>query len=274
VLPTLNTEIVLMKDLDQDGRPEIVFGGGGAYNWARPDPADPTAVWTSHVISPPGSTVSVHGLGVGDVNSDGRLDLVTPTAWYEQPAGGIMTSPWIAHPTPFWSSNDFSNGGGEMGVYDVNGDGLTDIVAGSAHAWGLVWFEQRKDGTFASHQIALNFATKNAGDVVFSESHAARFADMNGDGVLDFITGKRYWSHLENYNGEDPYGAAVVYVYRTVRNPSAPGGAEFVPELIHNRSGVGSSFEVMDLYKDGVPDIATAGAYGTHVFLSRPGGGR
>ena len=63
---------------------------------------------------------------------------------------------------------------------------------------------------------------------------------------------------------------AVIYIYKTTRNPNAPGGAEFVPELVHNRSGVGSAFEVMDLNKDGRPDIAVATAFGTHVFLSKP----
>ena len=64
-----------------------------------------------------------------------------------------------------------------------------------------------------------------------------------------------------------------MYIYRTVRNPKAPGGAEFVPELVHNRSGVGSAFEVADLNKDGRPDIVVAGAYGTHVFLEQARGG-
>jgi hypothetical protein len=138
VLPTINTEIVLLKDLDKDGKPEAVFGGGGVYNWAHPDPANPTAVWTSHPISVAGQqTVTVHGLGVGDVNSDGRLDVVTPLGWFEQPAGGIQASPWTFHKA-FWPTNEFSNGGGEMGVYDVNGDGLTDVVAGTAEEGRLL----------------------------------------------------------------------------------------------------------------------------------------
>jgi hypothetical protein len=275
VLPTISTEIVLMKDLDKDGKPEIIFGGGGVYAWAKPDPANPTAVWTSHPISVQGQpTVPPHGIGVGDINGDGRLDIVSPFGWFEQPAGGIAVTPWIFHAVEFGDNVTFGNGGGEYGVYDVNGDGLADVVGGQAHAWGLNWFEQKKaaDGspTFVQHAIAHDFSTQNAGNVVFSESHAARFVDMNGDGIPDMITGKRYWSHLENYNGEDPYGAAVVYIYKTVRDPKAPGGARFEPELVHNRSGVGSSIEVMDLNKDGVPDIATSGAYGTYVFLSKP----
>ena len=63
------------------------------------------------------------------------------------------------------------------------------------------------------------------------------FADLDGDGVPDMIVGKRVFSHLESYTDPDPYGPAVLYWYRTVRNPKAEGGAEFVPELIHNRSG-------------------------------------
>jgi hypothetical protein len=280
VLPTISTEIVLMKDLDKDGKPEIIFGQGaqGGYAWARPDPANPTAVWTPHVISSPGQAVNGHGLGVGDINGDGRLDIVVPTGWYEQPAGGISVSPWIFHEAELGDPSTFGSGGGEMGVYDVNGDGLADVVAGSAHSWGLNWFEQKKaaDGTrtFERHSIMQNFATaaQNTGGVTFSELHGERFADMDGDGIPDIITGKRYWSEAGNntLTHNDPFGAPVLYIYRTVRDPKAPGGARFVPELIHNKSGVGSSFDVVDLNKDGKLDIVTATTFGTYVFFGKP----
>jgi FG-GAP repeat protein len=58
-----------------------------------------------------------------------------------------------------------------------------------------------------------------------------------------------------------------------VRNSKAPGGAEFVPELIHNKSGVGSSFDVVDLNKDGRPDVITATAFGTFVFFNKSAAG-
>src|SRR4029079_19478055 len=142
-----------------------------------------------------------------------------------------------------------------------------------AHGFGMSWFEQKRDAskaiTFVEHKIMGDFAAKNAGDVTFTEPHGSTFADMDGDGIPDFIVGKRFWSHLENYNGPDPYGAAVLYVYRTVRNPKAEGGAEFVPELVHNRSGVGSQFVVTDMNGDGSPDIVTSCVKGTFIFWNQ-----
>ena len=103
---------------------------------------------------------------------------------------------------------------------------------------------------------------------MFTEPHATEFADMDGDGILDLITGKRSMSHLFDYGDPDPFGAAVLYVYRTVRDKNAPGGAKFVPVLVDNASGVGSHFSVVDLNGDGAPDIATSGIYGTFVFIN------
>ncbi len=116
-------------------------------------------------------------------------------------------------------------------------------------------------------------SSKNPGNVVFSQPHASIAADLDGDGIPDFIVGKRHYSHTENYSDPDPHGAAVLYWYRTVRNPAAPGGAEFVPELIHNRSGVGSHLVAADLNGDRVPDIITSVNRGTFIFYNGLRGG-
>jgi hypothetical protein len=267
VVPQASTEIELLKDIDGDGKPAVLFGGDNALEYAKPDPANPTAPWIVHQVSEKNG-VNAHGMGVGDINGDGRMDVVGPRGWYEHPPKGTQEGPWKFHPV------NFGNGGAEMGVYDVNGDGLNDVVTGiAAHGWGLAWFEQKRDAegtiSFVRHDIMGDFSTKNAGNVTFSELHAMIFADLDGDGIPDIIVGKRQWSHLESFLDPDPYGPAVLYWYRTVRNPKAEGGAEFVPELIHNRSGVGSHFVAADLNHDGAVDIITSTNRGTFIFWNQ-----
>jgi hypothetical protein len=268
ILEGISTEIVLLKDLDGDARPEIIFGADGIYQYATYDPKNPGKLWDRHPIGTPDQRPINHGIGVGDVNADGRADLVVPAGWFEQPLKGTA-GPWTFH------AQSFGGGGGsEMGVYDVNGDGLMDVVTGlAAHGFGLSWFEQRRESNernFVEHKVMGDYSESLSAGATFSELHASTWADMDGDGVPDYVVGKRRWAHLEGYNDPDESGPAVLYVFRTVRNPKAPGGAELVPELVHNHSGVGSHLQVGDLNKDGAMDIVTSVGTGTYIFFGKP----
>ncbi|MFB3777191.1 MAG: FG-GAP-like repeat-containing protein [Bryobacteraceae bacterium] len=279
VLPTASAEIAIFKDVDGDGKPDAVFSGrGGAICWAAPDPAKPTEPWIIHQVSSQSyGTLGQHGIGAGDINGDGRTDIVSTFGWWEQPPKGTPEGPWPYHPVAFgrWPRSGGSPGGADMGVFDVNGDGLNDVVTSmEAHGWAVGWYEQKRDKggaiSFTEHVVMDDLSVKTAANVAFSQPHATTYADVDGDGMLDLIVGKRVFSHLESYQDPDPYGPDVVYWFRIVRNAKAPGGAEFRPELIHNHSGAGSAIFAGDLNKDGAVDIVTSAIRGTFIFWGKP----
>ena len=282
--PRVSSEIAILADVNGDGKKEIVFTTADPHSprsytvvYAGPDPNNPTGQWVIHPVSEPGAW-GPHGLGVGDITGNGTPDILMAKGWWEHPPKGSAEGPWKFHAQPFnqdppsrWS---FTTGGAAMAVYDVNGDGLNDVVTAlHAHGFGLAWYEQKRDGqgniSFVPHVIMDDFSTKNAGGVTFTELHAATFADMDGDGIPDFITGKRWFSE-DSVVDANPWGAPVLYVYHTVRDKSVPGGARFEPELIHNRSGVGSMLTAADLNGNGAMDIITSTTRGTFIFWGKP----
>ena len=269
------SETTLLTDIDKDGKPELVYASQGQFRYAKPEPNSKT--WTEYNVSEKGYALA-HGIGTGDINGDGRMDILGATGWWEQPQTLNKDITWKYHPFAFGRyKNRASNiGGSVMAVYDANGDGINDVVTNlNAHGFGLAWFEQKRDGTgnitFVRHMINDDYSQKSAGGVTFSQGHAATFTDIDNDGVLDYVVGKRVFTHLDNLFDPDAYGPPVLYWYRTVRNKNAPGGAEFVPELIHNRSGAGSQITAIDLNKDGAVDLITSTNRGTFIFWNTPG---
>jgi hypothetical protein len=239
----VGNEETLLRDIDGDGKPEIIHTGQNTLRYSKPDPNNPTGPWQVTTISEPGPWgVNIsHGMGVGDIDGDGLKDYVTAYGWWQQPAKGSGEKFWKYHPVEFarWGASQGGAGGAEMGIYDVNGDRLNDVVTAlEGHGFGLAWHEQKRDAggtiSFVRHTIMDGFLDKNAGGVIFTQPHAATFADIDLDGVPDLITGKRHHSHFQ-YTDPDNWGPPVLYVYKVVRNPKASGGAEFVPELMHHR---------------------------------------
>jgi hypothetical protein len=270
VVVPIDSEETVLADIDGDGQRELVYVGGGYMAYAKPDANNPTGKWTVHQVSERGPWPA-HGVGAGDVNGDGRIDILGAYGWWEQPAHGAADTKWTYHPAPFGKWGRTSAGGAKIAVYDVNGDGLADVVTTmQAHGWGMDWFEQKKgpngEITFIPHQVMGRSPEESAGGVVFTEPHASTVADMDGDGIPDFIAAKRFWSHLDDSYDPDPYGEPVLYIYRTVRDRKSAGGAHFVPELVDNMSGGGSDVLAVDLNHDGAMDLVTSTRSGTYIF--------
>jgi hypothetical protein len=238
-------EFCFLVDLDNDGKAREVipqFGDSKApLAWYEPK----NGSFVKHVIS---SKSYGHGIGVGDVNKDGRNDILTPQGWFEAPPDP-RSGEWKFHPD--WQETKAL---GFMYVTDVNGDGRNDVVTSAAHDYGLFWWEQGTDGKWTKHVI----------DDSWSQSHAMTLIDLNGDGKLDLLTGKRYMAHNGHDPGErEPLG---IYWYESIKQED--GKLDWVRHTIEysTRTGGGMQIPVADLDGDGDLDFAVAGKSGLYLF--------
>ena len=255
--PVTNTESPQYVDVDGDGRRDLLaafspdpknFDGPERRMGFMTRTSDPLATWQVHAVSAAGAPSTrrySHGIGLGDINSDGRQDIFIKEGWWEAPAK-LDASEWKFHPAPL--GEDCA----QMFAFDIDGDGDNDVLSTAAHKVGMWWHEQKSGDKWETHLI----------DDSFTQTHALCIADINGDGLTDFVTGKRWWAHgpKGDINPGDP---AVLFWYELRR---ASGKPTWIAHPIDHDSGVGTQFEVADVNGDRLLDIVTANKKGVRYF--------
>ena len=245
-----------LKDLDGDGVPEIV-----AHCWVSREPLVAWRLTKSGDGTPTAQRVVIgdkgggHGYAVGDVNGDGRDDILCAVGWYEHPGKDVFARPWKFHPETALRPSVSS----PFVVVDVNGDGRNDLVWGKGHDYGVYWWEQgtpKPDGTTTWTEHLIDYSS--------SQAHSLSVADLDNDGKGEIIAGKRVRGHGDRDPGA--HEPACLYYYkwegaprRFVRHTISPPGG-----------GVGTGMQicVADLTGDGRPDIAVSGKTGTWLLVN------
>jgi hypothetical protein len=248
----IGDESPALVDVDGDGHPDILCNDPVAkkFIWLKSPSVKGDTLWKKYIISnnPDLATnMYTHGLGFGDINLDGRKDVVITKGWWEAPKDRTQPD-WTFHPA------DFGEDCSQMYMMDVDGDGDVDIISASAHKYGIWWHEQQKDTNgqpiFIHHTI----------DKSFSQTHGFALADINGDGFPDLVTGKRYYAHLGHDPGAHEPSVLYWFEFKPGKKPS------WIPHLIDENSGVGLQVLVRDMNRDALPDIVVANKKGVFIF--------
>ena len=262
----------LMQDMDGDGRPEWIVN-----SWVKDTPAfiyrlvekepkpnaanekskgkkapsdgSPKYEMVGHQVGERGNG---HGLAVGDINNDGRMDLLVGQGWYEQPANDPWSKPWTFRRN--WDLHSSL----PMIVVDLDKDGDSDLIFGNGHKYGLYWWEN--EGRDDEGKINFN---EHEIDMSFSQPHTLAWSDLDGDGSPELITGKRFYAH----NGKDEGGNEMPCLYYYSWDEKAK---EFHRHTIEEgHVGCGLQIVTEDIDGDSKVDIAVAGKSGTYLLLAK-----
>jgi hypothetical protein len=241
-----NYELAMQVDVDGDGKANEILPNYGSSNeiaWWEAVKGQ----WVRHLVGKVPNVRGLHGVGAGDVNGDGKPDLLTAFGWFEAPADARAEN-WTWHEITVAAAVKGPRHYSHIHTQDVNGDGRNDLVFGHGHSFGIYWLENKAAG-WTLHTI----------DDSWSQAHAMTLVDLDRDGQRDFVTGKRYLAHDIDPGAYEPLG---LYWYRL--NPDATYTKHVID--FGGKVGGGMQLPVVDVDGDGDLDIVAPGKSGLYLF--------
>ncbi|MFP6895201.1 MAG: VCBS repeat-containing protein [Roseibacillus sp.] len=184
--------------MDVDGDGDLDFCGSNQTIFWLECPEKPFSgePWTYRTIDD--EILGTHCLLEGDVNRDGKIDLIansgreaartrfpTSLAWLEVPADPHQAKSWVRH---VFADKDAPGASHYAGLGDVNGDGRPDISfaakGGTKFPGGewFAWWEQPVDATGVWKKHVLAEGQVGATNILP--------ADLNGDGKVDYLASR------------------------------------------------------------------------------------
>jgi uncharacterized protein (DUF3820 family) len=264
------SEAAVLVDLTGDGKPEVLPNVVNTVVWYGLEKAGATPVWKTHNF---GKDAAGHGVGSGDVNGDGRLDLLTPKGWFEAPSDPANDT-WAWHPE--WQ---LGATGIQILARDIDGDSLSDLVYGMGHDYNVYWQKQGK-GPSGDRTWTRKLIDKSIASV-----HTLLWADIDGDGKAEeLVTGKRVYAHEVEPGATD--GSTVAWyafdknskewnkhvIFQGEPAKDAPADAahrnaqkDFPPGTV----GTGLQMTAIDIDNDGDIDLVCPGKSGLYLLENR-----
>ena len=263
----------IVGDVTGDGQKSLVFtnqhGPGGTTVFRIPLPKDPfVSPWPGLEVMGSGKSEKnigsggqqpEEGLAIGDVDGDGKNELVAGTHWYKYAGPG---KPWQAHK---FASGYITT---KIVVADIDGDGQSEIILSEGDPCVYGRPKGGKAGWFKPGRDIHKMWTEHVVAEGLLDAHSLQAADLCGNGRLDILVGEVGVADdkTDAYVGRPPQ----IMVFENL------GRGAFTRHLIDEGTGIHEAV-LVDMRGKGVLDLVGKPLHGpekwnVHVYFNNRAG--